>query len=39
MFREDKGQDKAEHREVEGQDISKEVDRNKFYIIERNFLI
>lgn len=33
-FREDKGRDKAEYREVEGQAISKAVDRNKFYIIE-----
>lgn len=33
-FREDKGQDKAEYRKVEGQTISKAVDRNKFYIIE-----
>lgn len=33
-FREDKRQDKAEYREVEGQAISKVVDRNKFYIIE-----
>lgn len=33
-FREDKGQDRAGYREVEGQAIFKAVDKNKFYIIE-----